>query len=172
MSIYKVGGSKWHIAPMLSFHPQKLSKLTKTGLRWKLASLCTYMSFEIHPMFHKIFIRSIQSSPIWTEKNFLSFLSKNGEYSQYFDLHIQYLHQMKAQTILHSNLIPKMIFLTKNILKNLMQIGLSAILASNSIKNFFWNVWFLKKKFGNPKILWFSLLLNTRNEIYTKISDP
>ena len=95
----KWGGSKWHIAPMLSFHPQKLSKLTKTGLRWKLASLCTYMSFEIHPMFHKIFIRSSQSSPIWTEKIFSSFLSKNGEYSQYFDLHIQYLYQMKAQTI-------------------------------------------------------------------------
>ena len=72
-------------------------------------------------------------------------MSKNGEYSQYFDLHIQYLHQMKDQTILHSNLIPKMIFLTKNILKNLMQIGLSAILASNSIKKFFWNIRFLKK---------------------------
>ena len=89
MSIYKVGwgGSKWHIAPMLSFHPQKLSKITKIGLRWKLASLCTNMSFEIHPMFHKIFIRSSQSRPIWTENFFLSFLSKNGEYSQYFDLH-------------------------------------------------------------------------------------
>ena len=109
----KWGGSKWHIAPMLSFHPQKLSKLTKTGLRWKLASLCTYMSFEIHPMFHKIFIRSSQSSPIWTEKIFSSFLSKNGEYSQYFDLHIQYLHQMKAQTILHSNLIQKWFFWPK-----------------------------------------------------------
>ena len=77
--------------------------------------------------------------------NFSSFLSKNGEYLQFFDLHTQYLHQMKAQTILHSNLIPKMIFLTKNILKNLMQIGLSVILASNSIKKFFWNVYFLKK---------------------------
>ena len=146
MSIYKVGGgSKWHIAPMLYFHPQKLSKLTKIGLIWKLASLCTYMNFEIHPMFHKIFIRSSQSSPIWTENFFLSFLSKNGEYSQYFDLHIQYLHQMKAQTILHSNLIPKMIFLTKNILKNLMQIGLSAISSSNSKKNFLERM-FLEKK--------------------------
>ena len=77
MSIYKVGGgSKWHIAPMLSFHPQKLSKSTKTGLRWKLASLCTYMSFEIHPMFHKILIRSSQSSPISTEKNFQLFEQK------------------------------------------------------------------------------------------------
>ena len=76
MLIYKVGGSKWHIAPMLSFHPQKLSKSIKIGLKWKLASLCTYMSFEIHPMFHKIFIRSSQSSPISTEKNFQLFEQK------------------------------------------------------------------------------------------------
>ena len=92
------------------------------------------MSFEIHPMFHKILIRSSQNGAIGTKKFFLSFLSKNGEYSQFFDLHTQYLHQMKAQTILHSNLISEMIFLTKNILKNLMQIGLSVILSSNSIK--------------------------------------
>ena len=124
----------------------KIVKSTKTGLRWKLASLCTYMSFEIHPMFHKIFIRSSQSSPIWTENFFSSFLSKNGEYSQFFDLHTQYLHQMKAQTILHSNLIPKMIFLTKNILKNLMQIGLSTILALNSIQTLFLERTFFEKK--------------------------
>ena len=105
----KWGGSKWQIAPMLSFHPQKLSKLTKTGLRWKLASLCTYMSFEIHPMFHEISIRSSQSSPISTEKNFKLFEQKWRIFT-IFNLHTQKVHQMKAQTILHSNLIPKMIF--------------------------------------------------------------
>ena len=40
-------------------------------------------------------------------KNFLSFLSKNGEYLQFFDLLTQYLQQMKAQTNPHSNWIPK-----------------------------------------------------------------
>ena len=71
---------------------------------------------------------------------------KNGEYSQFFDSHTQHLHQMKAQTILHSNLIQKIIFLTKNTLKNFMPIGLFAILVSNSKKKKFWNVYFLKKK--------------------------
>ena len=134
---------------MLSLHPQKLSKSTKTGLKWKLASLWTYMSFEIHPMFHKIFIRSCQNSPISTEKNFKLFEQKWRIFT-IFNLHTQKVHQMKAQTILHSNLIPKMIFLTKNILKNLMQIGLSAILASNS-KKFFFGMYIFGKQIWKSK---------------------
>ena len=102
MSIYKVGGSKWHIAPMLSFHPQKLSKLTKTGLRWKLASLCTYMSFEIHPMFHKIFIRSSQSSPIWTEKIFLAFWAKMENIYNF----LIYIHNIYIKWKLKPSYIP------------------------------------------------------------------
>ena len=67
------------------------------------------MSFEIHPMFHKISLDPAKVAPFQL-KNFLSFLSKNGEYLQFFDLYTQYLHQMKAQTILHSNWIPKIFF--------------------------------------------------------------
>ena len=151
MSIYKVGGSKWQIAPMLSFHPQKLSKLTKTGLRWKLASLCTYMSFEIHHFFHKIFIRSSQSSPIWTEKIFRAFWAKM-ENIHNFLIHI---HNIYIKWKLKLSYIPiwyqKWFFLTKNLLQILTQIRLSAILASNSIKKIFWNVCFLKRKLESQK---------------------
>ena len=148
MSIYKVGGSKWHIAPMLSFHSQKLSKLTKTGLRWKLASLCTYMSFEIHPMFHKIFIRSSQSSPISTEKIFKLFEQKWRIFTIFW---FTYTISTSNESSNH----PTFQFDNKNDFfdqKYFEKFDANWIICNFSLKFhkiFFWNVRFLKNKFRN-----------------------
>ena len=156
---------------MLSFHPQKLSKLTKIGLRWKLASLCTYMSFEIHPMFHKIFIRSSQSSPISTEKFFELFEQKWRIFTIFW---FTYTISTSNESSNH----PTFQLDTKNDFfdqKYFEKFDANWIICNFSLKfhkKIFLERMFFEKKIGKSKILWFSMLLNTKNEIYTKISDP
>ena len=151
MSIYKVGGgSKWHIAPMLSFHPQKLSKSTKNGLRWKLASLSTYMSFEIHPMFHKIFTRSSQSNPISTEKIFELFEQKWRIFTIFW---FTYTISTSNESSNH----PTFQFDTKNDFfdqKYFEKFDANWIICNFSLKfhkKIFWNVCFLKRKLESQK---------------------
>ena len=78
---------------------------------------------------------------------------ENGEYSQVFDLHSQHLHQMKAQSILYSNLIPKMIFFDQ---KYSEKFDANWIICNFSLKfhkKIFLERTFFEKKFENPKIL-------------------
>ena len=172
MSIYKVGGgSKCHIAPMLSFHPQKLSKSTKNGLRWKLASLSTYMSFEIHPMFHKIFTRSSQSSPISTEKFFELFEQKWRIFTIFW---FTYTISTSNESSNHPTfqLDTKNDFFDQKYFEKFDENWIICNFSLKFHKKIFLERMFFEKKSGKSKILWFSMLLNTKNEIYTKISDP
>ena len=82
-----------------------------------------------------------------------------------FDLHVQYVHQMKAGDILNSNLLSKNTIVGKNFVKT----GFSKFL-----------LWILRRKknfegkfFGNfflpPTNSCFPIVLNTKNEKYMKV---
>ena len=73
------------------------------GLKWKLASLSTCRVFEHHPKLHSFAMRWRRSSLLWPRK-FSSFRYYNFWKVVIFDLHGQYVYQMKAENILNSNL--------------------------------------------------------------------
>ena len=84
---------------VLVFH----QKSTKHGLKWKLASLSTSRAFEHLPKLHSFVIRWRRSSLLWPRK-FSNFRCYNFWKFVIFVLHGQYVYQMKAGNILHSNL--------------------------------------------------------------------
>ena len=83
----------------LVFH----QKSTKHGLKWKLASLSTYRAFEHHPKLHSFVVRCRRSS-LLSPRKFSNFRYYNFWKFIIFVLHGQYVYQMKAGNILHSNL--------------------------------------------------------------------
>ena len=172
MSIYKVGGDQNGTSHLCC--PSILKNCQNQPKRVSDESLHLYVPIWVL----KFTLCSIQflldpaKVAPFQLKEILSFLSKNGEYLQFFDLHTQYLHQMKAQTILYSNLIPKMIFLDQKYFEKFDANWIICNFCLKFHKKIFLECTIFEKKIENPKILWFSLLLNTRNEIYTKISDP
>ena len=108
--------------------PHFLPKSTKHGLKWELASFSNYRVFENHPMFCRFLVWWRRSNIVWREKIF-SFRRDNFWKFIIFDLHWQYVYEMKAENILKSNLQSKSIicynFFCKNwILKNFRKIFL------------------------------------------------
>ena len=73
------------------------------GLKWKLASLSTCRVFEHHPKLCSFAVRWRRSRLLWPRK-FSSFRYYNFWKVVIFDLHGQYVYQMKAENILNSNL--------------------------------------------------------------------
>ena len=76
---------------------------TKHGLKWKLTSLSTSRAFEHLPKLHSFVVRWRRSSLLWPRK-FSNFRCYNFWKFVIFVLHGQYVYQMKAGNILHSNL--------------------------------------------------------------------
>ena len=108
--------------------PHFLPKSTKHGLKWELASFSNYRVFENHPMFCIFLVWWRRSNIVWRGKIF-SFRRDNFWKFIIFDLHWQYVYEMKAENILKSNLQSKSIicynFFWKNwILKNFRKIFL------------------------------------------------
>ena len=100
----KVRGGGW-INPPLVFvllYCQFPFKSSTNGLKWELASLYTYRVFENHPIFCSFSARCRRSYLVWPRK-FSSFRYDNFWKFIIFDLHGQYVHQMKAEDILNSN---------------------------------------------------------------------
>ena len=102
----------WSIEPGDGMCPQEFSsyfvlvfhqKSTKHGLKWKLASLSTSRAFEHLPKLHSFVVRRRLSSLLWPRK-FSSFRYHNFWKLVIFDLHGQYVYQMKAENILNANL--------------------------------------------------------------------
>ena len=75
----------------------------KHHLKWKLASLSACRVFEHHSKLHSFAVRWRRSSLLWPRK-FSSFRYHNFWKFVIFDLHGQYVHQMKAENILNANL--------------------------------------------------------------------
>ena len=86
----------------LIFHPNQ----PKHHLKWKLASLSACRVFEHHSKLHSFVVRWRRSSLLWPRK-FSSFRYHNFWKFVIFDLHGQYVHQMKAENILNSYLTSK-----------------------------------------------------------------
>ena len=86
---------------LFSYH-----KSTKQGFKWKLTSLSTCRVFEHHPKFNSFAIRWRRSSLIWPRK-FPDFRYYNFWKFTIFYLNGQYVHQMKAENILNSDLTQK-----------------------------------------------------------------
>ena len=86
--------------------PHFSPKSTKHGLKWELECLSTYRISENHPMFCSFSVPWPWSSLVWARK-FFSFRHENFWKFIIFDLHRQYVHQMKAEIILNSNLTSK-----------------------------------------------------------------
>ena len=86
--------------------PHFSPKSTKHGLKWELECLSTYRISENHPMFCSFSVPWPWSSLVWARK-FFSFRHENFWKFIIFDLHRQYVHQMKAENILNSNLTSK-----------------------------------------------------------------
>ena len=78
----------------------------KHHLKWKLASLSACRVFEHHSKLHSFAVRWRRSSLLWQRK-FSSFRYYNFWKFVIFDLHGQYVHQMKAENILNANLTEK-----------------------------------------------------------------
>ena len=144
--------------------PHFSPKSTKHGLKWELECLSTYRISENHPMFCSFSVPWPWSSLVWARK-FFSFRHENFWKFIIFDLHRQYVHQMKAENILNSNLT------SKNTIcyKEKIIIFFFKIFAPVSTKFFFSNPNFFKNFFYNPKKLFSPLVLNTKNGNYMKV---
>ena len=106
-SIYSTGGGgNQDNAVFGLLRPHFSPKSTKHGLKWELECLSTYRISENHPMFCSFSVPWPWSSLVWAQK-FFSFRHENFWKFIIFDLHRQYVHQMKAENILNSNLTSK-----------------------------------------------------------------
>ena len=83
----------------VNFHANE----AKHHLKWKLASLSVCRAFEHCSNLHSFPIRWRRSSLLWPRK-FSSFQYHNFSKFVIFDLHVQYIYQMKAENILNANL--------------------------------------------------------------------
>ena len=97
----KVGLNQPPLIPVLLYCHFSFKSSTN-GLKWELASLYTYRVFENHPIFCSFSARCRRSYLVWPRK-FSSFRYDNFWKFIIFDLHGQYVHQMKAEDILNSN---------------------------------------------------------------------
>ena len=104
--IYRAGGWNQGIAAFGLSHRHFSPKSTKHGLKWELECLSTYRISENHPMFCSFSVPWPWSSLVWARK-FFRFRHVNFWKFIIFDLHRQYVHQMKAENILNSNLTSK-----------------------------------------------------------------
>ena len=107
-SAYLICCQLWNqdIAAFGLSHRHFSPKSTKHGLKWELECLSTYRISENHPMFCSFSVPWPWSSLVWARK-FFSFRHENFWKFIIFDLHRQYVHQMKAENILNSNLTSK-----------------------------------------------------------------
>ena len=128
-------------------HRHFLPKSTKHGLKWELECLSTYRISENYPMFCTFSVPWPWSSLVWARK-FFSFRHENFWKFIIFDLRRQYVHQMKAENILNSNLTSKnTICYKKKIIIFFFKIF--APVSTNFF--FFWNSNFSKILFTTPK---------------------
>ena len=79
------------------------SKSVKHGLKWKLTSLPNCRVLDYFSRLHSFAVRWRRSNLLWPWK-FSSFQYHNFWKFVIFDLHGQYVHQMKAENILNANL--------------------------------------------------------------------
>ena len=143
------------------FQPHFSSKSTKQGHKWKLASLSTCRVFEHHPKLDSLAVRWRRNSLLWPWK-FPDFRYYNFWIFVNFDLHGQYVHQMKAENILKSNLTWKNTIYYKKFCKKWV---------FQNFRFIFDGIFFSKSKIFiyNPPNLYFSLVLETQNENYMKV---
>ena len=142
------------------FHPNQ----PKHHLKWKLASLSACRVFEHHPKLHSFAARWRRSSLVWLTK-FANFWDDNFWKIIIFYLLRQYVHQMKAENILNSNLASKMQFVMKKFAKNeFFKIFVSFLTAF-----FFRNSNFSKNLLYNHPFLWLPLVFNMKKGIYMKV---
>ena len=120
-------------------------KSTKHGLKWELKCLSTYRISENHPMFCSFSVPWPWSSLVWARK-FFSFRHENFRKFIVFDPHRQYVHQIKAENILNSNLTSKNTICYKKNHNFFFQ-----IFAPVSTKFFFSNSNFSRIFFTTPK---------------------
>ena len=100
----KAGGGRNHPAAVfVLLYWQFPCKSFINGLKWKLTSLSTCRVFEHHPKLHSFAVRWRRSSLLWPRK-FSNFRYYNFWKFVILVLHRQYVYQMKAGNILHSNL--------------------------------------------------------------------
>ena len=147
----------------LVFH----QKSAKHGLKWKLASLSTSRAFEHHPKLHSFVVRWRRSSLLWPRK-FAHFRYSDFWKFIIFDLHGQYVHQMKAGNILNANLTQKNTIWFEKLGENWFFKKKFSV----SLRFFFRNANFSKFFINNPQNLYYALVLNTQNKNYMKVRHP